>query len=109
MLNGVMTMPPFAWMWPPIAPTEASMEVRVPSSPLIGASVTLTFVAERLKLLVVSVKLIVPLRTLTLSMFQLQSFGVFFVCRKSRLFFGFFGVLFDLSLLFLNDVRQQLN
>ena len=78
MLNGVMTMPPFAWMWPPIAPTEASMEVRVPSSPLIGASVTLTFVAERLKLLVVSVKLIVPLRTLTLSMFQLQSFGVFF-------------------------------
>ena len=52
------------------------MEVRVPSLPLIGASVTLTFVAERLKLLEVSVKLIVPLRTLTLSMFQLQLFQV---------------------------------
>ena len=35
--------------------------------------------------------------------------SLLFVCRKSRLFFGFFGVLFDLSLLFLNDVRQQLN
>ena len=110
MLKGVMTIPPFAWIWPPIAPTEASIEVRVPFLPLIGASETLTFVSGRLKLLVVSVKLIIPLRTLTLSMFQVQSFGVFF-SSSGRVAFSLasFRVLFSLGLLFLNDMRQQLD